>query len=97
MYKRWLNEVALAQGNKYPYKDCKNLIALLKKHNVEYYETNGSCEVELLWDGGLHDGKAHRWAFRLDTYNPHLSHFMLHPTIDTPDKVLGVLRPFYVW
>ena len=97
LYKRWLNEVALAQGNKYPYKDCKNLIALLKKHNVEYHETNGSCEVELLWDGGLHDGKAHRWAFRLDTYNPHLSHFMLHPTIDTPDKVLGVLRPFYVW
>ena len=97
MFNRWRNEVGQAQGTKYPYKDCTNLVALLKKNNVELYCPNGSCENNFLRDGYYHEAAVHRWVFRLNPYNPDISHFMFLSTINTSTKEQGVLRPFYVW
>jgi len=97
MLNRWRNEVGKANGTKYPQKDCKNLVELLKKQNVELYTPNGHSEFNLLRDGGYFDGTVYRWVFDLDPTFPENSVFLFYSTLNTSEKRQGVLRPFYVW
>ena len=97
MLNRWRNEVGKANGTEYPHKDCKNLVELLKKQNVEFYTANGHSEFNLLRDGGYFDGAVYRWVFDLDPTFPENSVFLFYSTLNTPEKRQGVLRPFYVW
>ena len=97
MLNRWRNEVGKANDTKYPHKDCKNLVELLKKQNVELYTANGHSEFNLLRDGGYFDGVVYRWVFDLDPTFPENSVFLFYSTLNTAEKRQGVLRPFYVW